>query len=264
MNEPGIGQSSASGPLTPEDTEQLAAAIDRSAKIRKAARIAAVNGWVLAISAAFTAPFAPFGAVSFLLFVALSILAWNVFRGLKMLKAFQEEGPDLLWKNELGLMAVITIYCGWGIWSSITGPLSPSLAELQVMLPDVVDLMGDLTVAVYAVIIVATVLFQGSMARFYHTRIAVVREYLADTPEWTVEVVRIVQGGAALRAPAAPPGSPPPGSAKPGSAKPGSAAPASAARPVSIPPTKYTAPPKSGPPPQAPPDDSPEEPPSTI
>jgi hypothetical protein len=191
-------------PLTPEDTAQLAAAISRSAKIRKAARTAAVSGWILAISAAFTAPFAPFSPVAFLLFFALGILTWNVFRGKKMLEAFREEGPDLLWKNEIGLAAVVILYSAWGIRTAVSGPVNPSLAELEVLLPDVVDLMGELTVAVYAVIILSTILFQGGMARFYHNRITLVREYLAETPAWTVEVVRIVQGGAADPTPPSP------------------------------------------------------------
>lgn len=206
----------ASGPLSTADTMQLAAAIERSGQIRRAANFAAVNGWVLAISAAFTAPFAPFGAVSFLLFFALAGLSWNAFRGRKMLVAFREEGADLLWKNEIGLLLVVVLYCGWGIRSAVSGPVSPSLAELEVLLPELVDLLGELTVAVYAVVIFVTLLFQGAMARFYHGRIAVVREYLADTPQWTIEVMRIVQGGAvrtptAARSTRRPPPPAPPG-----------------------------------------------------
>jgi hypothetical protein len=200
------------GPLTPEDTAQLAAAIDRSGKIRKAAKMAGVNGWVLAISAAFTAPFAPFSPVAFLLVIALGILSWNVFRGRKMLQAFQVAGPDLLWKNEIGLMVVVVIYCAWGIRSAVAGPVNPSMEELEVIAPDLVDLMGELTVAVYAIIMFVTVLFQGAMARFYHGRIELVREYLAETPGWTVEVVRIVQGGAVPAIPRIPRQSPPGGS----------------------------------------------------
>ena len=155
-----------------------------------------MNSWILAISAAFTAPFAPFGPVAFLLFIALGVLAWNGFRGKKLLESFDLKGPDVLWKNEVGLMIVVILYCAWEIRAATAGPVSPSMEQLAVLAPELVDLIGDLTVTVYAVIIFATILFQGAMARFHHTRIGLVADYLEETPPWTVEVVRIVQGGA--------------------------------------------------------------------
>lgn len=189
-------QDSKNGPLTPEHTVQLAVAMERVEKIRKASKMAAVNGWVLGISAALTAFFAPFSPVAFLLLIALGTLSWNEFRGGKMLQAFEEKGPDILWKNQLGLMAVVAAYCIWGIRTAAVGPVNPSLAELQELAPEVVELMADLTIVVYAVVLAVTVLLQGVMARFYHLRIALVREYTAETPEWIVEVGRMMEGGA--------------------------------------------------------------------
>ncbi len=180
-------------PLTPEDVAQLAAAIERTGKLTKASKMAAVNGWALAISAGLTAPFAPFSGVAFILLFALALLAWNEFRGRKMLDRFEEAGPDLLWKNQVGLMAVVVAYCLWGIRTAVAGPVNPSLAQLEEFVPDITELVSQAAAGFYALIIVVTVLLQGVMARFYHNRIALVRDYLAETPEWVVDVVRLVQ-----------------------------------------------------------------------
>jgi len=180
-------------PLTPEHVAQLASAIERTGKIRKASKMAAVNGWVLAISAGLTAPFAPFSGVAFILLFALALLAWNEFRGRKMLDRFEEAGPDLLWKNQVGLMAVVVGYCLWGIRTAVAGPVNPSLAQLEELVPDITELVSQAAAGFYALIIVVTVLLQGVMARFYHNRIALVRDYLAETPDWAVDVIRLVQ-----------------------------------------------------------------------
>jgi len=155
--------------------------------------MAAVNGWVLAISAGLTAPFAPFSGVAFILLFALGLLAWNEFRGRKMLDAFDEAGPDLLWKNQIGLMAVVVGYCLWGIRTAVAGPVNPSLAQLEEFVPEIAEMVSQAAIAVYALIILLTVLLQGVMARFYHNRIALVRDYLAETPDWAVDVIRLVQ-----------------------------------------------------------------------
>jgi hypothetical protein len=52
------------------------------------------------------------------------------------------------------------------------------------------DLVTSLTVAVYAVVIVLTLLFQGLNARYYFARIKLVQGYLEQTPAWIVDLQR--------------------------------------------------------------------------
>jgi len=183
------------GPLTEEHTAQLAAAMERAGKIRKATKIAGANGWMLGISAALSAPFALGSQIAFLLMAALGILSWNEFRGRDMLRAFDSNGPELLWKNQLGLMAVLVVYCLWAIRIASAAPVDPDLLLLQELAPEMADLMTSLTVTVFQGVILATVVMQGLMARMYHSRIAMVRQYWADTPGWVVEVIRMLDGG---------------------------------------------------------------------
>jgi len=183
------------GPLTEEHTAQLAAAMERAGKIRKATKIATANGWMLGISAALSAPFALGSRVAFLLMAALGILSWTEFRGRDMLRAYDTNGPDLLWKNQLGLMAVLVVYCLWAIRTASGGPVDPDMALLLELAPEIADLMTSLTVMVFQGVIVVTVVLQGLMARMYHLRIAMIREYWADTPGWVVEVIRMLDGG---------------------------------------------------------------------
>jgi hypothetical protein len=57
---------SSEGPLSTEHFQELSRADDRAKLIRKAARVAAFNGWTTAIIAALSAPFALFSVAGFL------------------------------------------------------------------------------------------------------------------------------------------------------------------------------------------------------
>jgi hypothetical protein len=185
-----------SSPLTKEHTEQLAAALERVGAIRKATRLATGSGWMLGISAAITAAFAAGSPTALVLMLALGGLSWNEFRGRNLLLVFDEKGADILWKNQIGLMAVLVIYCLLAIRSAGSGEVDPAMAELAVLAPDLVDLMTSLTMMVLQGVILLTVVLQGAMARFYHTRIALIRTFHASTPPWAAEVVLMMSSPA--------------------------------------------------------------------
>ena len=157
--------------------------------------MASVNGWILGISAAISGLLAPFVPGGLVAFIVLGALAWNEFRGKKLLDVLDPEGARVLWKNQAALMLAILLYCAWGIRSALSGPVSPSVAELEAVLPEIGELMQQLNVVFYVVLALASVLFQGGMIRFYRDRIEMIEQYLEETPAWTVEVVRIVRSG---------------------------------------------------------------------
>ena len=64
-------------PLTAAHRRELAAARDRAKSIRKAARVAAFNGWTTALIAALSAPFAIVSAIGMALTVGMAFVAWN-------------------------------------------------------------------------------------------------------------------------------------------------------------------------------------------
>jgi hypothetical protein len=75
------------------------------------------------------------------------------------------------------------------MYDTLTNPI-PQLEELEAVLGATEGLMTDFFVAVYAVVIVLTLLFQGLNARYYFARIKLVQGYLEQTPAWIVDLQR--------------------------------------------------------------------------
>jgi hypothetical protein len=175
------------GPLSPEQQEELALANARAQKILAATKVATFNGWTIGAFAAITLLFALFSLTALVIGVALAIVARNEFRGRGLLRRFDARGPQLLGWNQVGFMTLIIAYSVWSIYGALTNPL-PQLEELEAVLGTTEDLITNLTVAVYAVVIVLTLLFQGLNARYYFARIKLVQEYLEETPAWIIDL----------------------------------------------------------------------------
>jgi hypothetical protein len=187
-------------PLSVTHLNELAAARDRAKSIRKAARVAAFNGWTTATFAACSALFALFDPSGWLITAGLALVAYNEFRGRKRLLAFDPSAASLLGWNQLGLLAMITVYCLWSMFtsSSSTATLSAEfkdLKDLDSILSDYGGTQGlvrSLSYGVYGSVIVLSALFQGGNALYYFTRRRLVDDFVAQTPDW----VREVQGSA--------------------------------------------------------------------
>ena len=186
------------GPLTPEHHHELVLANERLKSIRRAASMAGLNGWVAALLAAVSAPFAPFGLVAALVTVGLAVVAYNEFRGRKRLLAFDPSAPTLLGWNQVGLLAMIVAYCLWMLSVSLRGA-GTLAAEMQAT-PELADALGGLDVGglykrlaigFYGAVIVLSAIFQGLNAVYYFSRRKHVDAYLRQTPQWVVDVQRI-------------------------------------------------------------------------
>jgi hypothetical protein len=177
------------GPLSPEQQRQLAEANQRARKIMGAARMAAFNGWTIGSIAAVSVLFGLFSRTALVMGIAMGFVAWNEFRGRTLLRAFDPEGARLLGKNQVGLLVVIVIYCLWSIYITTTGE-NPEMAEIEAMIGDISDLVTELTVMVYGIVIGVSVLFQGLNARYYFARQRLIREYVQQTPDWVVKLQR--------------------------------------------------------------------------
>ena len=119
-----------SGPLGAEHHYELALANERSKKIRKAAGVAAFNGWMTGFFAVTSAPFAPFSVAGFIVTVGLGIVAYNEFQGRKRLLRFDASAARLLGWNQVGFLTMIIVYCLWMMFSGLTGE-GPFAAELE-------------------------------------------------------------------------------------------------------------------------------------
>jgi hypothetical protein len=191
--------SPAESPLSALDLRELAAARDRAKVIRKAARVAAFNGWTTAACAALSAASALFDPTGLVITAALAFVAYNEFRGRKRLLSFDPSAASLLGWNQLGLLAMIVVYCLWSLYSSLGqgGVISAELksyAELDSVLGQsggFQSLYKTFSYGLYGGVIVLSALFQGGNAVYYFTRRRHIEDFLAETPPW----VREVQGG---------------------------------------------------------------------
>ena len=187
-------------PLTAAHRRELTAARDRSKAIRKAARVAAFNGWSTAAIAAFSAMFLLFdrSGWAIAMTLGLSIVAFNEFRGRKRLLNYDPSAATLLGWNQLGLLAMVVVYCLWSIYGSAdeAGAVRAELkgySDLDAALGTTGGFEGmfkTITYAVYGGVIALSVLFQGGNALYYFTRRRHVEDFIAETPEWVRDVQR--------------------------------------------------------------------------
>ncbi len=197
LEQPGAGIPT-NGPLTNEHHTELALANERSKKIRKAAGVAAFNGWMTGFFAVTSAPFAPFSIVGFMITVGLGVVSYNEFQGRKRLLQFDEEAPRLLGWNQVGFLTMILFYCAWMTFSGLTGE-SPLQAELNAK-PELQQALGSMEefnwiyhliiVGVYGTVAVLTAIFQGWNAYYYFSRRKHVEQYVNETPDWVLDVQR--------------------------------------------------------------------------
>jgi len=179
-------------PFTPEQRQELEEAKERAASFMGAARVASFNGWTFGVFAALSI-LSGLGSIPVLLVgVGLAVVARNEFQGRTRILAYDPGAFELLWKNQVALMAIIIAYCLWAMRHSqlVT---DPSMQELNELVGEGFDeLVQSIVTVAYVAVIAATVIFQGWNARYYHVRIARLKAYLAETPQWVVDVQRSV------------------------------------------------------------------------
>jgi hypothetical protein len=190
-------------PLSNSQQQQVADANVRARKIRSAAGVAKFNAWSTAIVAVLAAPFAFTSLSGLFVAVGLSIVAFNEFRGRRLLLNFDPRGPTLLGWIQIGFLALIVVYCVWMLVTGLTGS-SSFAAELQAN-PELREVLGSgeeldqiyklVVVAVYGSVIVLSVIYQGANAYYYFSRRKYLSAYLRDTPGWVVDLQRLTATG---------------------------------------------------------------------
>ena len=192
---------SENGPITSECRAELVLAATRGKKIHRAASVAAFNGWLTGFFAACSAPFAVFSISGFLVTAGLILVAYNEFRGRKRLLQFDPNAAAWLGWNQVGFLALITIYSAWmiGVGLSSAGPFAaeaaanPELAATIGSLHEFDALYRFLVVTMYGLVIFLSAIFQGLNAGYYFTRRKHVVAYVRETPAWVLDLQRVAQ-----------------------------------------------------------------------
>lgn len=155
-------------------------------KIRRAAFVAAFNGWTIGACMAISliVTIYSFSVVGLLISAALAIVTVVEFRGRRRLLQFDPAACAMLGWNQFAFMSVIVAYCGWRLWEVYRQPELPieypgpfvSRADWDL----VVELLGPILMITYIAIIVATILAQGGNAIYYFTRRRYVLAHLSE------------------------------------------------------------------------------------
>jgi hypothetical protein len=184
-------------PLTATHRRQLAMARERSKCIRRVARVAAFNGWVTALMAALSMPFAMLSPTGLAITAGLFVIAYNEFRGRRRILDFDPAGATFLGWNQLGLLAMIVACCAWSLFSNLTGPSAlaadpetyAALESALGSLEDVESLYRQVVILVYGAVIVLSVVFQGGNALYYFSRRKPIAMFVEETPAWVRECI---------------------------------------------------------------------------
>lgn len=187
----------AESPLSVSHRRELTAARDRVKPIRQAARVATFNGWSTGGIAVLSAPYALTDLSGLALMIGMTLVAYNEFRGRKQLLQFDPTGARMLGWNQIGLLAMIVVYCLLTLYQSLgaTGTLTNELqnyADLDSVLgaPGTFEtLYKKVTIAIYGSAIGLSLLFQGGNALYYFTRRRHIEDFVAETPKWAREVI---------------------------------------------------------------------------
>jgi hypothetical protein len=173
---------------------ELADARERSRKVRRAAGVASLSGWTMAVFAAGTLAAAAFGdMVSLALGIGLSVITYNELRGARLLRQFRPGGAKLLGYNQLALGVLIVAYAGWSMGATLRSPALASVGSTGD--PDmdrmISGLTGVIAYGVYGTIAVLGVIVPGLTAWYYFSRGRLVRAMVERTPAWVIETMRV-------------------------------------------------------------------------
>lgn len=186
---PSSGDAGAEPVLSAEHYAQLAAVQLAFTPIRRALRVVTFSASTLALFAVLSLPFAFFGVKAAFVAVGLVVATVFEFRGRAALARLDVGGVKILVWNQIALTGVLAIYCLWSMAAAWFGPdlyaeMAAQQPEVGEMLAPYSDLFRQAAVVFYGIVLVAGVLIQALVIRYYASRRRHVEQYLAETPAW--------------------------------------------------------------------------------
>lgn len=190
---PAVGGSSG-GPLSMDQLDELEAGRERARKVRRAAGVAALSGWSMAVFSLFSLAFGLSGDWSSIAAgIVLAAAAFNELKGGERLKKFEIGAAKQLGYGQTALGVAIVVYAAWS-WYSETkrGPLaayggSTGSAEVDAL---VTNISSSATPIVWGSVGVIGLIVCWLTASYYFSRGRVVRQLHDRTPKWVVEVLK--------------------------------------------------------------------------
>jgi hypothetical protein len=183
----------AAGPLTPEHLTQLAAAKASSKAIRRAVSVANFDGWGLAVFAALSLVCGFYSVSGWIVAVGMGFAAFVELRAAGRLSQLDPDAPRVLAINQLCMAGLLILYAGWNLFTTMHAPAGSGMfdsPELGSMGESMESLDRLIYTCLYGGLIFVAIVFQGGSALYHFRRKAMVRDYLAKTPPWVIEMQR--------------------------------------------------------------------------
>jgi hypothetical protein len=176
--------------LGPDQLRELADARAAGRSIRRAVIFANIDAAALFAASAISLLIGLLSPTSFIVGLALAVIASLEMRGASQLKRLDESAPRRLAWNQLALGTFLALYSIWRIYHGLHGPTGyEEITQLDPRLgQSIEDMSRSFTVATYACLILVAIFAQGGAALYYFTRAKHIRSYLRQTPGWILQM----------------------------------------------------------------------------
>jgi hypothetical protein len=192
--QPAVGQGA---PLTPEQIAEIARARELYRKVRRATGVATFDAWATATFAGLTllVTLMSFSLTGLLVGAGMAVVAWNGFRGLKMLKALDPEGARVLGWNQILLGSVLFLYAAWNLVAIATGAPGSMFGSLKDQLEgldttQIESVVRSIAYLVYGSLALFAIIAQGLTSLYYFSRGRYVRDYVEKSAGWVLQMQR--------------------------------------------------------------------------
>jgi hypothetical protein len=179
--------------MNSDQQEELRRAAELHRPIARAAALGRRNGAGLLVFGVLSLLFSlsDFDPVGLLIGSLLLVTGFVEVRTSRLLARADPFAPRILARNELMLMAGISVYCvlKLTVLKGSGKELAAQLDGMTDMGTDVVALTNSLMTLIYATFLVVTLFFQGGMARYFLRRREMIESFVSECPEWARRVV---------------------------------------------------------------------------
>lgn len=180
-------------PLSRDQIAEIELGRRHARNVRRAAAVASISGWTLAVFALSSLPMGFFGDWPALgIGLALAGVAFNELKGADQLRQFDVRAPKRLAYGQLFLGIAIAGYAAWKWYAqSRRSPLaayggSTGSAEVDAMLVDITD---SVTPIIWGSVAFLGLLTCWLTAAYYASKSKTVRVFRERTPPWVIEVL---------------------------------------------------------------------------
>jgi hypothetical protein len=183
--------------VSEEHLRQLAVARAGGKKIRRAVAVAKFDGWSIGVFGVLTLLCGLTDPTSIVLGLGMLAVAFVELRGADAIRRLDHRAARTLGMNQLALACLLILYSFWSIYTVSTGPgpyesIKAQDAEMARMLQPFESLTKTVSLAVYAILILFAIFFQGGMALYYFSRVKHIHDYASKTPPW---IIKLQQAG---------------------------------------------------------------------